>query len=192
MIPDSKIDRAFPETGRIAVLVREMDSVPNQEAPVGIPHDSPGRRWLLSGALLTGVASLLHLAIILGGPDWYRFFGAGERLAGLAARGEFYPTVVTAGIAAVLGVWMLYALSGAGMIRRLPFLRLALVLIAAVYLARGALGIPMVLFADDPYANELRARMAFMIVTSAICIGLGLCYAVGAAQVWRRGPEVGR
>ncbi|HEU4453362.1 MAG TPA: hypothetical protein VFR81_09890 [Longimicrobium sp.] len=149
------------------------------------------RRWLLSGGLLTGVASLLHLAIILGGPEWYRFFGAGERMARLAARGSPYPAVVTAGIAAVLAVWMLYALSGAGVIRRLPFLRLALVLIAAAYLGRGALGIPLVLLADNPYTNQLKARMTFMIVSSAICIGLGLCYAVGAAQAWKREPEPG-
>src|SRR5215218_6655598 len=124
-----------------------------------------GRRWLLFGGLLTGIASLLHVGIIVGGPDWYRFFGAGERMARLAARGSPWPAVVTAGIAAVLGLWMLYALSGAGVIRRLPFLRLALVLIAAVYLGRGALGIPMVLFAEHPYANELKARMTFMIVS---------------------------
>jgi hypothetical protein len=73
-----------------------------------------GRRWLLCGGLLTGVASLLHVGIILGGPDWYRFFGAGERMARLAARGSAYPTAVTAAIAAILAVWMLYALSARG------------------------------------------------------------------------------
>jgi putative oxidoreductase len=150
------------------------------------------RRWLLSGGLLTGAASLLHVAIIVGGPAWYRFFGAGERMARQAARGSSYPAVVTAGIAAVLAVWMLYALSGAGVIRRLPFLRLALVLIAAVYLGRGALGIPLVLLADDPYANELKDRMTFMVVSSAICVALGLCYATGAAQLWKRAPGGGR
>lgn len=151
-----------------------------------------GRRWLLYGGLVTGAVSLLHLAIILGGPDWYRFFGAGEQMARLAARGSPYPTAVTAGIAAVLGVWMLYALSGAGVIRRLPLLRQALVLIAAVYLGRGTLGIPLVFLVDDPYMNELKARMTFMAVTSAVCIGLGLCYAAGAAQAWKRAPGPGR
>jgi putative oxidoreductase len=144
-----------------------------------------GRWWLLCGGVLTGAASLLHVAIIFGGPEWYRFFGAGERMARLAARGSFYPAIVTAGIAAVLAVWMLYALSGAGAIRPLPLLRPALVLIAAVFLARGVLGIPMVLFTSGAYANELKGRMTFMNVTSAICIALGVCYAAGAAQVWK-------
>jgi len=112
-------------------------------------------------------------------------------MARLAARGSTYPAAVTAGIALVLAVWMLYGLAGAGIVGRLPFLRLALVLIAAIYLVRGILGVPLVLFIDDPYANELKARMTFMIVSSAICICIGLCYAVGAAQVWRRSLAAG-
>jgi heme A synthase len=147
-----------------------------------------GERLLVAGGSLTGVAALLHVGIILGGPDWYRFFGAGERMARLAARGSVYPAVVTAGIAAILGVWTLYALSGAGVIRRLPWLRLALTLIAAVYLARGILGLPTVMLADDPYTNQLKGRMTFMVVSSAICIVLGLCYAVGAALVRKPSP----
>jgi hypothetical protein len=106
-------------------------------------------------------------------------------MARLAARGSIYPTVITACIAAVLGVWALYAFSGAGVIRRLPLLRLALTLIAGVYLARGILGVPVVLFVDDVYTNQLKAKMTFMVVSSAICVGLGLCYAIGAARLWR-------
>jgi hypothetical protein len=144
-----------------------------------------GSRALLFGGALTGAASLLHVGIILGGPSWYRFFGAGEQMARLAARGSTFPAIVTAGTAAILGVWALYAFSGAGVIRRLPLLRPALALIAAVYLARGILGVPVVLLVDDPYTNQLRAKMTFMLVTSVICVVLGLCYAAGAARVRR-------
>ncbi len=145
-----------------------------------------GDRLLVTGGALTGAAALLHVAIILGGPDWYRFFGAGERMARLAARGSVYPAAVTACIAAVLGVWALYAFSGAGVVRRLPFLRPVLALVAAVYLARGILGVPAVMLADDPYASQLKARMTFMVVSSAVCVVLGLCYAVGATSVRKR------
>lgn len=143
-------------------------------------------RWLRRGALLTAAASLLHLAIIFGGPGWYRFFGAGERMARLSARGSAYPALITAAIALLLGLWALYGLSGAGVIRRLPLLRPALALIAVAYFSRGILGIPAVMFAGGPYADELKGRMTFMVVSSLICIFLGLCYASGAAQVWGR------
>ena len=149
-----------------------------------------GTRSLLAGGLLTGAAALLHVAIIVGGPDWYRFFGAGERMARLAARGSPAPTVLTAGIALTLGVWAVYALAGARVIGRLPMLRPVLLGIAAVYLARGLLGVPAVLLVAHPYASELRARMTFVVVSSVVCVGLGLCYAAGAAAV--RGPEPGR
>ncbi len=145
-----------------------------------------GDRLLLLGGVLSGIASLLHVAMIFGGPDWYRFFGAGERMAQQAARGSAIPAVITACIAVILGIWMLYAFSGAGLIRRLPLLRLGLILIAAIYLTRGIAGIPAVLFVSDPYMNQLRAKMTFMIISSAICVVLGLCYAIGAAVVWRR------
>ena len=143
-------------------------------------------RVLLSGGILTGAASLLHLAIIVGGPPWYRFFGAGERMARLAGRGSLYPAAVTACIALLLGLCALYALSGAGTIRRLPLLRFVLPVAATVYLARGALGIPVVLIMDTPYANELKAKMPLMGASSAVCLLLGVCYAVGAASVWKR------
>jgi hypothetical protein len=132
------------------------------------------------GAWLTAAAALLHVAIILGGPAWYRAFGAGERMARLAARGAVYPALLTAAIASVLAVWALYGLSGAGVIRRLPLLRPVLVGIAGVYGARGLLGVPAVLLADGPYAEELRGRMPFMVGTSLACLALGVCYGVGA------------
>jgi hypothetical protein len=145
-----------------------------------------GDRLLTFGGVVTGAASVLHLAIIFGGADWYRFFGAGEHMAKLVARGSAYPTVVTSGIAVILGIWMLYAFSGAGLIRCLPLLRLALILIAAVYLIRGIFGVPLVLLMDNRYAHDLQAKMTFMIVSSAICICLGICYAWGAIVVWRK------
>lgn len=147
---------------------------------------------LLWGGSLTAVASLLHILIILGGPEWYRFFGAGEQMARLAARGSMYPSVVTGVIATVLAVWALYGFSGAGVIRRLPLLRLVLMLIAAVYLARGILGVPLVLLVEDPYLNQLRGRMVFMVISSAICVGLGTCYAAGAAATGRNALPGGR
>lgn len=35
---------------------------------------------LIVGGVLSAIASLLHLAVIAGGPAWYRFFGAGAGL----------------------------------------------------------------------------------------------------------------
>ena len=98
----------------------------------------PRNNWLIAGGVLSAAASALHLACIVGGGDWYRFFGAGEAMAQAAERGEAYPALLTLAIAAVLAIWAAYAFAGAGLIRRLPLMRTALVAITAIYLLRGA------------------------------------------------------
>jgi len=56
-------------------------------------------KLLLFAGALSGVAALLHVAIIIGGAEWYRFFGAGEELASMAKSGSWYPAVLTGAIA---------------------------------------------------------------------------------------------
>ncbi len=133
--------------------------------------------WLIAGGLLSAAAALLHILIIFGGPDWYRFFGAGEGMARMAERGYLYPTIVAIGIALVLLIWALYAFSGAGRIRRLPLLRTGLVTISAIYLLRGLVPLPML--AINPAAVD-----AFVIWSSLIVLVYGVCYAVGTWTAW--------
>ncbi len=144
-----------------------------------------GRNLLLCGALLTAVLSVLHIAIIVGGPALYRFFGAGDRMARLAARGSPIPAVMTSGIACAIAISSAYAVSGAGLIPQLPLLRPVLVLSAVVFLIRGVGGIPVVLLVGGPYARELPSRPTFMAVTSLVSGAIGACYALGVDQLGR-------
>ena len=137
-----------------------------------------GNPLLISAAMLNAIAALLHVGCIIFGASWYRFFGAGEGMAQLAAAGSPVPARITAGIAAVLTLWSAYALSGAGVIPRLPLLRIALCAIAGIYLLRGAAG--FVLAAVAPGERSV----AFWVWSSLICLGIGALYFVGARQVW--------
>lgn len=140
-------------------------------------------KYLIAGGIASAIASLLHIAIIAGGPEWYRFFGAGEGMARLAETGSTYPSMITIAIAIILALWALYAFSGAGMIKRLPLLKPALGIISLIYIARGIFGIPAVMYLDDPYLNELENKMIFMIFSSVISLGFGMLYLVGLKQV---------
>ena len=135
-------------------------------------------RLLVAGAALTAIAALLHVGCIIFGPSWYRFFGAGERIAQLAALGSPVPTAFAVGIAAVLALWSAYALSGAGVIPRLPLLRVALCLIAGIYVLRGFAGFGLAAFAPG------ERSVAFWLWSSSICLGIGALYLVGTRQVW--------
>ena len=140
-------------------------------------------RWLLAGGVLSLLASLLHIAIIVGGPDWYRAFGAGEGMSRAAARGSIMPTLVTLGIASVLAIWALFAFSGAGLIRRLPLLRTGLVVITSIYLARGLALFPALIFRPDLVDD-------FIFWSSFVVLGYGVIYAVGTVTAWRRLSKV--
>ncbi|OXS01010.1 hypothetical protein [Shewanella algae] len=119
-------------------------------------------------ATLTAIAALLHLAIIPGGAEWYRLFGAGEAMAQMSENDSTYPAMVTAAIALILAGFSAFGFSGAGVIRPLPLLKTTLVLISGIFLARGLLGIPLVLLGNSPYLTELAGQMSFMLLTSAI------------------------
>lgn len=136
-----------------------------------------GKKWLILSGILSALAAILHLAVIAGGSSWYRFFGAGEAMARAAERGSSKPTLVTLAIAAMLMVWALYAFSGAGVIRRLPLLRTALILISAVYLLRAFALIPIVI---------LRPELAdiFAVVSSLVVLAYGLAYSIGTWKGW--------
>lgn len=140
--------------------------------------NNPGSGWLIAAAALSAAAALLHLGAIIGGPDWYRFFGAGEGMARAAARGDLRPTLITLGIATVLAVWAAYAASGAGVIFRLPLLRTALVAITAVYLIRALGFIPLNLW--RPQQSD-----AFAIWSSAIVLIYGVVHLIGVIRAWR-------
>lgn len=138
--------------------------------------------YLISAAMCCFAAAAAHIAIVIGGPDWYRFFGAGEEMAQMAARGEAYPVVVTLIIAVVLSVWGFYALSGTGLVRRLPLLKLALIMISFIFCTRGLVGLLMPVLSRDPYV--IATGTTFWIISSGICLVIGALYILGIRKNW--------
>ena len=138
---------------------------------------NPGSTWLIVGGWLSVLAALLHIACIFGGPDWYRFFGAGEGMARAAARGDLRPTLITLAIATVLLVWAAYAFSGAGSLPRLPLLRTGLILITTIYLLRALLFVTLHFW--RPQHSD-----SFAIWSSLIVLAYGAVYAVGIFKAW--------
>ena len=136
-------------------------------------------RFLIVGATLSILAALAHVGCIAFGGSWYRALGAGERMAQMAEAGHWYPTAVTAAISGVLLAWAAYALSGAGVIRRLPLLRTVLCAITAVYLLRGIVFVALMpLFPGN--------TVTFWLASSSICLAFGLVHLVGLRQAWAR------
>ncbi|MDU0112272.1 hypothetical protein RT723_04515 [Psychrosphaera aquimarina] len=131
---------------------------------------------IVAGVLNTFVA-LLHLGCIYFGAPWYRFFGAGEQMATLAEQGSLRPTVITSIIVILLSIWSLYAFSAAGVISRLPFLRLVLSLITLIYLIRGIAGLFLI-------SSPMGRTPEFWLWSSIICLLFGIIHFIGVKQLW--------
>ena len=145
-------------------------------------HKTP----LVIAGIFCSIGALLHLATIIGGPDFYRFMGAGEGMAQMAEDGLAYPAIVTSIIALILFTWSAYAFSGAAIIKRLPLLKIGLIVISSILLIRGVFGIIfMFITINHPYLNELQARPTFMVVTSLICLIFSMFFIIGTYKQWQ-------
>ena len=104
----------------------------------------------------------------------------------MAEQGLWYPTVMTSVIVLLLVIWALYGLSGAGSIKCLPLTRLALVLIAAIFILRGIAFVGLMpMFPEN--------SLTFWLVSSGICLVIGGLFAIGLYQQWPvlRGKNAG-
>ena len=133
--------------------------------------------WLLAGGTMSICAALLHVAIIFGGPSWYRFFGAGEDIARMAEAGRWRPAVITALIAAGLTLCGLYAYSGAGLLPPFPLLAFVLSAISTIYTLRGLAYTGFKLFKPE-------LATPFFQWSSLICLIIGVVHAVGLVEIW--------
>ncbi|USD67936.1 hypothetical protein [Vibrio sp. SCSIO 43136] len=104
-------------------------------------------------------------------------------MATMSEQVRHYPALITAFIAAALFVCALIGWSPVITSVTIPYRKVLLALISShlisshlissVFIARGILGIPVVIFSQSPYALELRSRKVFMILSSLICLLIG-------------------
>lgn len=133
--------------------------------------------YLLIAGSLSAIAALLHLGCIYFGSSWYRFFGAGEQMALMAEQGYLQPSIITLIIFSVLSIWSAYAFSAAGLIIRLPLIRIVLPLITLVYLVRGLAGFILI---DNPMGRTPE----FWLWSSFICLTFAVFHVAGLKQQW--------
>ena len=139
--------------------------------------------FLIISGSFSLLAAVLHIGVVIGGPSWYRFFGAGESMALMAEKGSLKPTIITLGIAAVLIVWGAYAWSGAGFSPSMPFTKWALSAITAIYLIRGLGGLVAPFVTDHPQIKQ--NSTAFWIWSSVICLVIGAFHLIGIMALWQ-------
>jgi hypothetical protein len=132
---------------------------------------------LLLGAISSAIAAIAHIGCIVFGASWYRFFGAGEQMAMWAEQGNIRSSVITFFIISVLSTWSVYALSGAGIISKVPLLRLGLSVITGIYLLRGIAGFLLI-------SHPIGRSPEFWFWSSCICFTIGVIHLLGLKSSW--------
>ena len=125
--------------------------------------------------------ALSHIIIIiLVGTPAYRYFGAGENLARKAETGSAVPALSPSILVVIFAIWGLYALSWTKVVRRLPLLKTALLLIGAAYALRG-IHVFQQIFQIVVASAQIEGRE---ILFSAVSLAIGLAYVVGTIKSW--------
>jgi hypothetical protein len=132
----------------------------------------------LAGVL--SFAAAIFQAVISLSPSWSLYFGAPEKLVSNIP--ELYASGLI--VTVLFVVFGIYAFSGAGYIRPLPFLRYVLLGIGSMYTLRGLVIFP-VLFGITGTAITSDPIPRPWLATSIFSFIIGIMYLVGTFFRWR-------
>ncbi len=134
---------------------------------------------LIAASVLAFDISLFQAAISFS-PGWSAAFGTPSELVANP------PLLLATGLLAsvLLGVLGLYGLSGSGVIRRLPLLRLALLCIGLGYALRGSALVPQLLVLGH-IVSAPQPIIIQPVTTSAVMLVTGLLFLAGLASGWK-------
>jgi len=133
--------------------------------------------WLQGAAGLSFFMAICQTIISLS-PAAAAYFQAPPPL--LENRWQLF--LIGEGAALILVIFGLYALSGAGSIRRLPLLRLGLIGISSLYLLRGLFFILSVLIILGILEGEILIQGE---ISTLVFLAAGIAYAVGTVLNWK-------
>lgn len=138
------------------------------------------KAWVLYAAWGCVIASILHVVTIFAGAEWFDFLGAPPEYGQMMRDGNYvYPVIVTLLIAGTLAIWAAYAFSA--LKKPLPYARLILGAVAAIFLLRGLGGIPITLFILSKTGATMMTL--FHIAASVFVLTLGLGFVAAFRQV---------
>ncbi|PHR93654.1 MAG: hypothetical protein COA69_03170 [Robiginitomaculum sp.] len=135
-----------------------------------------GQFAFIIGAIGVLVGAIVHIMGLIAGPEWIRFLGAPDLVVESARQRTWLAPVSTLVIAGVLCVWAAYALSGAGVLRKLPLLRTVLAVTAVIFVVRGVIFLPLFLSSCWDWNTSFHAFHGFL---SLYVFVLGMLYSCG-------------
>lgn len=141
------------------------------------------KRILALAGVLSFAVSLFQAAIGFS-PSLSLYFGAPEALA----TNLYALIIVSLFIAAIIALFGLYAISGAGYIRTLPWLKQILVVISGIYILRGLLLVPEIFVVFGIFDISIPVAPRFVVFSIGSLL-IGLIYLIGTIGGWHTFPS---
>lgn len=141
------------------------------------------KRILLFVGVITIVTALLHAAMGFL-PTVSLYFGAPEALV----QNNYVLIIACILIAIIIAIFGLYAISGAGYIRPLPWVKLVLAAISSLFILRGILFIPELMIVLGFLDVSFPVAPRYVVFSFGIFL-VGLVYSVGTVGGWRSFPS---
>lgn len=136
------------------------------------------KRVLVFAGVLSFAVALLHAAIGFS-PTLSLYFGAPEALV----KNIYTLIIVCLFIAVIIAIFGLYAISGAGYIRPLPWLKQILAVISGIYILKGLLFIPELMVVLGIFDMSIPVAPRFVVFSIGSLL-IGLIYLIGTIGGW--------
>ena len=138
-------------------------------------------KLLISAGVIASASAIWHLLCILGGPSWFAFARAPQQIIDSAVQGTLLAPIGTIIVASLMFACTIFAFSAVGLIRKVPLLKSALFIIAALCLLRGLIAVPTFVTSSG--------LDTWQIVASTVWFYVGICFVAGSIEQYRFGKS---
>ena len=132
---------------------------------------------LISAGVIASASAIWHLLCIFGGPSWFVFARAPQQIIESAQQGTMLAPISTVFVASLMFACTVFSFSAAGLIRKVPLLKSALITIASLCMLRGLIVIPTL-------ATSTGLDI-WQIVASTVWFYVGICFLAGSIEQYK-------
>jgi hypothetical protein len=135
------------------------------------------KRLLISAGIIATAAAIWHLLCIIGGPSWFIFARAPQAIITSAEQGTLIAPIGSVIVASLMFYCALFAFSASGVIGKIPLMKPALIIIAALCTLRGLIAMPTFI--------TTTGFDVWQIVASTVWFYVGICFIAGSIEQFK-------
>ena len=136
------------------------------------------------GGYINILIAIAHIIGLFWAEQMFEVTGVGKEMTELAEIHFALPYVITIFVSIMFLIFGLYGLSAGEKIRKLPFLKLGIFVIAGIYIFRGLGELIFDISRQQSHQSETET------VYSLIALTIGLLFLIGGIKKWNRKKEL--